>query len=104
MFDHHTHSICPILIVCACLQTASREADILAEVGDGGFAAQEFELVEQIGQLSWVRNIRDAVPDVLLHDSAHAAPLVKRNISTFLPFDQYNIAKHAAKPMHQRSE
>lgn len=37
------------------LQNAAREADILAEVGDGGFAAQEFELLEQIGQLSWVR-------------------------------------------------
>lgn len=37
------------------LQTAAREAEILAEVGEGGFAAQEFELVEQIGQLGWVR-------------------------------------------------
>ena len=36
------------------LQTADKETDILAEVGDGGFAAQEFELLEQIGQLSWV--------------------------------------------------
>ncbi len=36
------------------VQTAAREADILSEVGDGGFAAQEFELLEQIGQLSWV--------------------------------------------------
>ena len=42
------------------LQNAAREADILAEVGDGGFAAQEFELLEQIGQLSWVRTDHSA--------------------------------------------
>lgn len=45
--------VCALHLV-AYLQTAAREADILAEVGDGGFAAQEFELIEQIGQLSWV--------------------------------------------------
>lgn len=49
-FCAHTQLLCLIA-----LQTAAREAEILAEVGEGGFAAQEFELVEQIGQLSWVR-------------------------------------------------
>lgn len=36
------------------LQSDAREAAVLEEVGEGGFEAQEFELVEQIGQLSWV--------------------------------------------------
>ena len=36
------------------MQNAAREAAVFDEVGEGGFAAQDFELVEQIGQLSWV--------------------------------------------------
>lgn len=51
------------LIHMCLLETAAREADILAEVGDGGFAAQEFELLEQIGQLSWVRIDHSAPQD-----------------------------------------
>jgi hypothetical protein len=51
------------LIHVCLLQNAAREADILAEVGDGGFAAQEFELLEQIGQLSWVRINHSASQD-----------------------------------------
>lgn len=51
-----------LLYVCL-LQNAAREADILAEVGEGGFAAQEFELLEQIGQLSWVRIYHSASHD-----------------------------------------
>ncbi|KAL3141611.1 hypothetical protein ABBQ32_004852 [Trebouxia sp. C0010 RCD-2024] len=43
-------------------ETAAREAEILAEVGEGGFAAQEFELVEQIGQLSWVTETQSEDP------------------------------------------
>lgn len=43
-------------------ENAAREADILAEVGDGGFAAQEFELLEQIGQLSWVTETQSEDP------------------------------------------
>lgn len=29
-------------------------AKILAELGDGGFSASEFELLTQLGRLSWV--------------------------------------------------
>ena len=31
------------------------EAEALAEVGDGGFTSQEFEVQQQLGRLSWVQ-------------------------------------------------
>jgi hypothetical protein len=34
------------------LETKNQEADVLAEVGDGGFSASEFELLSELGQIS----------------------------------------------------
>ena len=60
---------------CA-LQSAAREAAVFDEVGEGGFAAQEFELVEQIGQLSWVSS-RVMLPcQVMLDDPSCLQPLM----------------------------
>lgn len=36
------------------LQSKLQEAAVLAEVGSGGFSMQEFELIQQLGRLSWV--------------------------------------------------
>ena len=37
------------------MQSKAREAAVLAEVGEGGFGAQDLELTQQFGALSWVR-------------------------------------------------
>ena len=37
------------------MQSKAREAAVLAEVGEGGFGAQDLELTQQLGALSWVR-------------------------------------------------
>jgi hypothetical protein len=34
------------------LETKAQEADVLSEVGDGGFSASEFELLQELGQIS----------------------------------------------------
>lgn len=34
------------------LETKAQEADVLSEVGDGGFSASEFELLSELGQIS----------------------------------------------------
>eukprot|EP00891_Asterochloris_glomerata_P005155 jgi/Astpho2/5155/Aster-x0666 len=43
-------------------ESNSREDEIFAEVGDGGFSTNEFELVQQLGQLSWVTETQSADP------------------------------------------
>jgi hypothetical protein len=36
------------------VQSKQQEAAVLAEIGDGGFCAADFEIVQQLGRLSWV--------------------------------------------------
>ena len=44
------------------LETKSQEADVLAEVGDGGFSASEFELLQELGQIS-IQQVEAPVDD-----------------------------------------
>jgi len=44
------------------LETKDQEADVLSEIGDGGFSASEFELVSELGQIS-VQQVEAPVED-----------------------------------------
>lgn len=39
----------------AMLQSLQQERAVLAEVGEGGYGVRDFEILQQLGRLSWVR-------------------------------------------------
>ncbi len=41
------------------MQSPEREAQILDDVGDGGFSSSEFELLAELGRLSYVSPLAD---------------------------------------------
>lgn len=50
MIDHHT--TCPVDTNLLVTKERDIEAALLADIGEGGFCADEFELVQKLGHLS----------------------------------------------------